>query len=313
MYKRKNKPFIILGIETSCDDTCIGILSIDKNKKKILANLKENQNTLHEKYGGIVPEIASRSHLQNIDIIFEEALKTSNISSNDIDLIGVTKEPGLIGSLLVGINFAKGLSIALNKPLIYVNHIEAHILSSFIENVPIVLPSYCLLLSGGHTSLIHYNNLNDYKILESTCDDAAGELFDKVGREMGLPFPAGKHIEKIAKKNKKALPINTPRILSFSGLKTHFIGMVKKKHYNLEDIAHNLQQSIVSLLQKTLKKHCKYNYPIILGGGVTSNKYIRKELKKYWKNILFPLLEMSTDNGIMIAYVSYCYYINKII
>lgn len=304
---------IILGIETSCDDTCIGILKIIDNEKKILANLKENQDTLHAKYGGIVPEIAARGHLHIIDMVFQNALKEGNILAKDIDLIGVTTNPGLIGSLLVGINFAKGLSLALNKPIIYVNHIEAHILSSFISDIPIKLPAYSLLISGGHTSLIYYENLNNYKIIENTHDDAIGELFDKVGREMQLPFPAGKYIEEMALNHKNIFPPVIPNVLSFSGLKTHFIRMIKGNKYNLEDIAQNLQISVCELLHKILKKHCALETFIVAGGGVTANRYIRDFLKKNWTNIHFPCMDLSTDNGIMIAYTAYCQYVKKIL
>lgn len=304
---------IILGIETSCDDTCIGILKITNNQKHILVNLKENQDTLHAKYGGIVPEVAARGHLYIIDILFQHALKFANISAEDIDLIGVTTTPGLIGSLLIGINFAKGLSIALNIPIIYVNHIESHILSSFISDIPIILPMYSLLISGGHTSLIYYENLNNYKIIENTHDDAIGELFDKVGREMNLPFPAGKHIEQIALNHHNTLPLIIPSILSFSGLKTHFIRMIRENKYHPEDIAQNLQMSVCALLHKILKKHCKFESFIVAGGGVTANKYIREFLTTHWSNIHFPHIDLSTDNGVMIAYTAYCQHIKKIL
>lgn len=292
---------IIIGIETSCDDTCVGILEIT-DKIKILSNLKINQNNLHAKYGGIVPEVAARSHINRLPIIFQEALDLAKITIRDVDLLSYTKTPGLLGSLLIGENFVKGLACQNDIPILGVNHLQAHSLIALIEQ-PITYPFLSLIISGGHTELWQFNSVNNYEILEKTTDDAIGELFDKVGRCMGLPFPAGTNIELLAQSTKVILPITVPKTLSFSGLKTKFIRLLEEDKQEPAIIANSLQKVVSQLLVNVLKKHTvDKNISIVVGGGVAANQYIKNSLKENFKNIFFPIQELCTDNGIMIAW-----------
>lgn len=302
---------IIIGIETSCDDTCVGILEINNlNEVKILSNLKVNQNILHEKYGGIVPEVAARSHIMKLPFIFEEALKIGNVSLKEVDLITYTRTPGLLGSLLIGENFAKGISCQYNIPLKAVNHLQAHNLVGLINN-PINTPFLALIISGGHSELWFFknpNNYNEYEILEKTIDDAIGELFDKVGRAMNLDFPAGPILETLAKETTEHLNISLPKSFSFSGLKTKFIKLVEE-NIPKSIIANSLQITVTKMLINIINKYINNinipNIPILVGGGVASNSYIRKELQLNFKNIYFPPIELCTDNGVMIGWCGY--------
>lgn len=302
---------IIIGIETSCDDTCVGILEINSSEEvKILANLKVNQNILHEKYGGIVPEVAARSHIMKLPFVFEEALKIANISIKDVDLITYTKTPGLLGSLLIGENFAKGLSCQYNIPIKGVNHLQAHNLIGLINN-NIKSPFFALVISGGHSELWFFkdgNNYNDYEILEKTIDDAIGELFDKVGRAMGLDFPAGAILETLSKETTESLNICLPKVFSFSGLKTKFTKLVEEG-VDKKIIANSLQITVTKMLINIIKKHMKNlnmeDLPILVGGGVASNSHIRKELQLNFKHIHFPPIDLCTDNGVMIGWCGY--------
>lgn len=310
LYENSQKK-IIIGIETSCDDTCVGILEINNlNEVKILSNLKINQNILHEKYGGIVPEVAARSHIMKLPFVFEEALKIGNISLKEVDLITYTKTPGLLGSLLIGENFSKGISCKYDIPLKAVNHLQAHNLVGLINN-PINTPFLALIISGGHSELWFFknpNNYNEYEILEKTIDDAIGELFDKVGRAMDLDFPAGPILETLAKETTEHLNISLPKSFSFSGLKTKFIKLVEEKiHKSI--IANSLQITVTKMLINIINKYINNinipNIPILVGGGVASNSYIREELQLNFKNIYFPPIELCTDNGVMIGWCGY--------
>jgi N6-L-threonylcarbamoyladenine synthase len=318
------KSKIIIGIETSCDDTCVGVIEIIEkktsnikniinNKVNILANIKINQNTLHSPYGGVVPEVAARGHIGRLPSIFKETLMNINLKIEDVDLIAYTCKPGLLGSLLIGENFAKGLSCRNNIPLIGVNHLEAHNLVSLMNNLYITFPFLGLIISGGHTELWLFKNLNEYEILESTKDDAIGELFDKVGREMGLEFPAGGKIEILSNgviEKDGDLNISLPKVFSFSGLKTKFIRMLQEGKIDKKIIAYNLQLVVSKILINLLKKYNK-NYYIVVGGGVASNKYIRSEFMKNFNNIYFPSIDLCTDNGVMIAWTGYLNSLNN--
>tara|TARA_B100000965_G_scaffold129179_1_gene107559 strand:- start:208 stop:1230 length:1023 start_codon:yes stop_codon:yes gene_type:complete len=323
-----NKDLIVLGIESSCDDTSAAILK----GSKVLSNIVANQS-IHEKYGGVVPELASRAHQQNIIPVVDTAIKEANIKKNDIDLIAYTKGPGLLGSLLVGSSFAKSLSLALNKPLISVNHMQAHILAHFIEHKEQKKPDFpflCLTVSGGHTQIVKVNSHNEMKVLGSTLDDAAGEAFDKSAKVLGLKYPGGPLIDKYAKNgNINAFVFGKPKIdqlnFSFSGLKTSIMNKINTSlqkdpnfiNNNLENLCASIQHSIVSiLLDKILKASKKTNISnIAIAGGVSANSYLRKKLNELGiqnnLKIFIPKFEYCTDNAAMIAIAGKYKYISK--
>lgn len=314
-----NNRCIILAIESSCDDTSVAISHNDN----ILANVISSQH-IHEVFGGVVPELASRAHLQQITQVCHKAVEKANISLSDIHAIAYTRGPGLLGSLLVGASFAKALSVALNIPLIEVNHLEAHILAHFIagqyDQKP-AFPMLCLTVSGGHTQLIKVKNEYEFKLLGQTIDDAAGEAFDKAAKIIGLPYPGGALIEKLAingDANKFELAI--PRIpefdFSFSGLKTSFLYLVNKQKQHNEsfiaenqaDLAASMQQAIIKHLMSKTKTALEETGPyrsIALAGGVSANKALRKSMDDLAKQLglksYAPRMEYCTDNAGMIA------------
>ncbi|MFW5788209.1 MAG: tRNA (adenosine(37)-N6)-threonylcarbamoyltransferase complex transferase subunit TsaD [Halanaerobiales bacterium] len=311
---------IILGIETSCDETSVAIV---KNGRQILSNIVSSQMEIHEKYGGVVPEIASRQHMDYIYIACQEALDKAGINLKDIDGIAVVNGPGLKGSLLVGLSFAKAIAFSLNKPFFGINHIEGHIYANFLNHQEIKTPFISLIVSGGHTSLILVTEMGDYQVLGTTRDDAAGEVFDKIAKYLNLGYPGGPVIEKLALKGKKDA-INFPRPLmkapgfdfSFSGLKTAVIYYVKdlvkmKKPLELENICASFQQAVIdTLVHKTLAAAQKHNIGrVALGGGVAANESLREEFSKKAKmknvSVYFPSKELCTDNAAMIAVVGY--------
>jgi len=315
----------ILGIETSCDETSVAIV---RNGNQILSNIISSQMELHRKYGGVVPEIASRQHMKYILITCQAALKQAMVSLSDIDGIAVVNGPGLKGSLLVGLSFAKALALVMNKPLIGINHIEGHIFANFLNIQEIKTPFISLIVSGGHTSLILVKKIGQYQILGNTRDDAAGEVFDKIAKYLGLEYPGGPIIEKLALTGKKDA-IHFPRPLtktsnldfSFSGLKTAVIYFVKKKKeikesLQLEDICASFQQAVIdTLVHKTLSAAHRYNiHRIVIGGGVAANESLRKKLleigRKYHLSVYFPPKELCTDNAGMIAAAGYFKLIN---
>ena len=299
---------IVLGIETSCDETGVALCS----DLKVLSSYTKTQ-TIHQKYGGVVPEIASREHEKYLPGITRKVIKDANISIEDIDYIAVTNGPGLMGSLLSGISFAKGMSQGLNIPLIPVNHLEAHLNSVFIEHQNLKPPFINLLVSGGHTQLWIVKGLFDYELIGETLDDACGEAFDKGAKKLNLNYPGGPEIEKMAstgEKNKIAFPrpLKDDKTFnySFSGLKTALINCVDKGQYNDNDIAASYQEAIVDSLiikfDKALKKN-KIETGIICG-GVAANKRLREKLKKIGSNIIYPSMKYCTDNADMIAYLA---------
>jgi len=309
-----NKDIVILGIESSCDDTSIGI---SKNGT-ILTNIVSSQN-IHQKYGGVVPELASREHQKNIIPTLSSALDDAKISLSEIDGIAFTKGPGLMGSLLVGSSFAKSLALSLNKPLIGINHMEAHVLANFIDN-DIKLPCICLTASGGHTELVLVENINNMSIIGKTLDDSAGETFDKCAKIIGLPYPGGPQIEKYARNgNDKKFKFTIPRVdnlnFSFSGLKTNIIRLIEKEvsynkdfiKDNLYDLCASIQNVIIETLIQKLELALTYFSikTIAISGGVAANELFRKrivEIEKVLKvDISIPQKEYSTDNGAMIS------------
>lgn len=315
-----NEP-IILGIESSCDDTSAAII----NGNKILSNIAANQ-TVHQEYGGVVPELASRAHQQNIIPVVEKSFTKANIQQKDISAIGFTRGPGLLGSLLVGTSFAKSLAMSLDVPLIEVNHLQAHILCHFIEDanpMPPKFPFLCLTVSGGHTMIVLVKDYFDMKIIGKTIDDAAGEAFDKIGKIMGLDYPAGPIIDKLAKLgNPDAFTFGKPKLenydYSFSGIKTSVLYFLQKQlkenpnfiQENVENLCASVQKTIIDVLMKKLEKAAKdYDVKeVAIAGGVSANSGLReamqKNVEKLGWNVYIPKFEYTTDNAAMIAMVA---------
>ena len=300
---------IILGIETSCDETGVAICK----DYKILSSYNKTQH-IHKQYGGVVPEIASREHEKFLPLITKKVLNDSNLDYSNLDAIAVTNGPGLMGSLLSGVSFAKGLSQGLNIPIIPVNHLEAHLNSVFIEFPNLKPPFINLLVSGGHTQLWMVKSNFKYELLGETLDDACGEAFDKGAKTLGLNYPGGPEIEKVSNKGNKNL-IEFPRPMindksynfSFSGLKTALINYIKNnKEYNLSDVAASYQEAIVDTLVFKLD-YAMNNFKIntgIICGGVAANSRLRDKLNELNKEILFPSLKYCTDNADMIAFLA---------
>lgn len=322
----KENNILILAIESSCDETAV---SIAENGRNVLSNIISSQIEIHKEFGGVVPEVASRKHIENINDVISEALETANVSSDELDAIAVTYGPGLVGALLVGINFAKGLSYAWHKPLIGVNHIEGHISANYIENKELNPPFVCLVASGGHTHLVYVKDYGEYEIMGKTRDDAAGEAFDKVARAIGLGYPGGPLIDKIAKfGNKEA--IKFPRVVlddntldfSFSGLKSAVLNYIhnseqKNEKIVVEDVAASFQEAVVDVLvAKTIKAAQKKSCNVVaLAGGVASNSRLREVLKeeciKYNYKFVKPSPILCTDNGAMIGSAAYYKYLKN--
>ncbi|HRH51377.1 MAG TPA: tRNA (adenosine(37)-N6)-threonylcarbamoyltransferase complex transferase subunit TsaD [Panacibacter sp.] len=310
----------ILAIESSCDETSASVC-VDG---KILSNYIANQ-TVHEKYGGVVPELASRAHLQNIVPVVDAALKTANCKLEDVDAIAFTQAPGLIGSLLVGAQFAKSMALALNKPLIAVHHMQAHVLANLIGEEKPAFPFLCLTVSGGHTQIVLANAPLDLKVIGESIDDAAGEAFDKTAKLLGLPYPGGPLIDKNAAKGdplkfKFAEPQIPGLNFSFSGLKTSVLYFLQKQEpgfieQNLNDLCASVQYTIVNILLKKLKKAVQQTgvTQVCIAGGVSANSGLRKALKDAgekhgWKTFI-PKFEYCTDNAAMIAITAYYKYL----
>lgn len=308
---------LILGIETSCDETSIAVV---RDGKEILSNHISSQIEIHKEYGGVVPEIASRHHIKNIAAILDKSLDEAGVTLDDIDYIAVTYAPGLIGALLVGLSFAKGLSYAHGIPLIPVHHIKGHIYSNFVEN-PVKLPALALVVSGGHTNLVHLDENHKFTDLGGTLDDAVGESYDKVSRVLGLGYPGGPIIDKLAYKGDKyAIPMPEPKVggydFSFSGVKTSVINYVNKmrmknEEFKPEDLAASFQDRVVDILCKKALKAAKEKEVenIVIAGGVAANSLLRSELTARGKEIglpvYYPSMKLCTDNAAMIAVAGY--------
>ncbi len=300
---------IIAGIETSCDETSIGILK----DTEILANLTATQELIHTNFGGVVPELASRAHLEKIVPIFQKAVEKSNINLNQIDAFGVTNSPGLKGSLLVGVAFTHAIAYSLKKPVYNINHLHAHIAACFLEN-QIVFPALGLVISGGHTSLFLVKDYTTFIEIGSTRDDACGEAFDKVGRMLNLPFPGGPHIEKIARSgNENSIKFPVTHIkdsldFSFSGIKTAvYYYILKHGLKRIPDIAASFQKAISDSIIKKIGDAIKI-YPVknfLFGGGVMGNAYIRERVIKYLEKrrikTIIPEPQLCMDNGAKVA------------
>ncbi len=320
-----DKNCLVLGIETSCDETSVAVV---KNGRIVMSNIILSQVDIHKKYGGVVPEIASRAHIETIDAVIDEALVKAGVTLADIDVIGVTYGPGLVGALLVGISHAKAMAFALGKPLVGVNHIAGHIAANYIEHKDLVPPFICLVASGGHSHIIKIEGYNSYKIIGRTRDDAAGEAFDKIARVIGLGYPGGPLLEKLAREG-NASSISFPRVnfndgsldFSFSGVKTAVLNYInireqRGEKYNKADIAASFQQAVVDVLaEKTVTAALNANLnTITIAGGVSANGALRDKLVKRAGekgiNVLYPKLILCTDNAAMIASSAYYEYIN---
>ena len=324
----QNSEVFILAIESSCDDTAAAVLHNDK----VLSNVVANQ-LIHNQYGGVVPELASRAHQQNIVPVIDAALRKANVQKEQLTAIAFTQGPGLMGSLLVGSSFSKSLSLALKIPLIAVNHMHAHILAHFIDEEGFDKPEFpflALTISGGHTQIVKVNGFFDMEIIGETTDDAVGEAFDKSAKILGLPYPGGPLIDKYAQLgNPKTFAFTKPKVpgldFSFSGLKTAILYFIQKKKLenpnfieeNLNDICASIQYTIIEILMDKLKLAVKETgiRQIAIGGGVSANSGIRTRLKesesKYgWKTFV-PKFEYTTDNAAMIGIVGYQKYLSN--
>ena len=320
---------IILGIESSCDDTSAAIIKDGVLMSNVIASQK-----VHEAYGGVVPELASRAHQQNIVPVVSEAIKQAGIKKEDINGIAFTRGPGLLGSLLVGTSFAKGLSLALEIPLLDVNHLHGHVLSHFIkedENTEVPeFPYLCLLVSGGNSQIIKVNSPTDMEVLGQTIDDAAGEAFDKCAKVMGLPYPGGPYIDKLAAEgNAERFKFSKQHIkgldYSFSGLKTSFLYTLRDEkkinpnfvEENMADLAASLQKTIIDILMDKFSKAVKETgiKTVAIGGGVSANSGVRNAVDDFCKKrgikAFIPKRSFTTDNAAMIAIVGYFKYLNN--
>lgn len=323
--KEEKEDIYILALESSCDETAA---SINKNGLEILSNVVSSQVDLHKKFGGVVPEIASRKHLELLLPVIDQALVEAGIGFEDLDAVASTYGPGLVGGLLVTLTAAKTISLSLNIPLIGVNHIAGHIYANFIENPEIKKPLICLTISGGHTDLLYFENLRGYKVLGRTIDDAAGEAFDKISRFIGLGYPGGPAIEKAALSGNKNA-IDFPRAdlgdsynFSFSGLKTAVMNHVNNEKQrgnkiDKNDLAASFQEAVVDSLASNLMKAVKEHQveSVVLSGGVAANQRLREvigaRLAKHKLKLYYPPLDLCTDNAAMIGAVAYYQYLDR--
>ncbi len=310
---------IILAVESSCDETSVAVV---KDGREVLSNVVNSQIEIHKKFGGVVPEIASRNHIINMTYVFKEAIKKANITHDDIDLVAVTNGPGLIGSLLVGINAASAYALSYDKPLIGIHHLKGHIYAANIDN-DLKFPLIALLVSGGHTELIYMKDHNEYEILGETLDDAVGEAYDKVARMLDLGYPGGPIIDKLAEKGKDTYNLTRPYLdkdeymFSFSGIKSAVNNIIyhagrKGEEINKANLACSFQEAVIDVLIYKLKLAVK-NYQvdnIVIAGGVAANKRLRERVFKEieGKNIIIPKMEYCTDNAAMIGAAAYYEY-----
>lgn len=313
---------VILAIESSCDDTGASIIIDGKVKSNCIAT-----QTIHDQYGGVIPELASRQHQQNIVPVVDKAITEAGITLQDISAIAFTRGPGLLGSLLVGVSFAKALAMSLDIPLIEVHHMQAHILAHFAMDKKPEFPFLCLTVSGGHTQIVLVRDYLDMEILGQTIDDAAGEAFDKAGKLLGLPYPAGPHIDKLARNGKPVYSFPIPNIpelnFSFSGFKTSVLYFLQKNvqnnpnfiKENLENLCSSIQNTIIVILLKKLELAIKLHKvdTIAMAGGVSANSGLREALLQFGrtnhKKIFIPAFEYCTDNAAMIGITGYYKYL----
>lgn len=312
------KEIITLGIESSCDETSVSIV---KNGREVLSNVINTQIPIHKQFGGVVPEIASRNHIKAISTVTKEALEQANKKLEDIDIVACTYGPGLVGALLVGVSYAKALSYSLNKPLIGVNHIMGHIAANYISYPELEPPFLCLIISGGHTHLVYIKDYTKFEILGKTRDDAIGEAFDKVARVIGLEYPGGPKIDKLAKEGQANIELPETYFdnldFSFSGIKTAVLNL-NHKNQNIDkaNLCASFEKATTDMLLNNTKRAIKQLNinKLALAGGVSANSYIREKFIEYGKQeniqIYCPQLSLCTDNAAMIASAGYYDYIN---
>ncbi|WP_291571554.1 tRNA (adenosine(37)-N6)-threonylcarbamoyltransferase complex transferase subunit TsaD [Clostridium sp. UBA4548] len=318
------KQFKILAIESSCDETAASVVV---NGREVLSNIISSQIDIHKKFGGVVPEVASRKHIEAVSAVVQEALEVANLTFKDIDAVAVTYGPGLVGALLVGLQYAKALAYSLKVPLIGVNHIEGHISANFIQYKELEPPFVTLVVSGGHTFIVHMKDYGNFEVMGQTRDDAAGEAYDKVARAIGLGYPGGPKIDKLSKEGNENA-VKFPRAnfheesldFSFSGIKSAVLNHLNKlemkgEEYNKADIAASFQKSVVDVLVDNAIKACKIKGvdKIAIAGGVAANSYLRNAMTKRGDSegikVLFPELVLCTDNAAMIGSAAYFEYL----
>lgn len=310
------KDVLVLGIESSCDETSVSVV---KNGREVLSNVIDSQIKIHEQFGGVVPEIASRNHIKAISQVTKQALEEAKITFDDIDVIAPTYGPGLVGALLVGLSYGKALSFATGKMLVGVNHIEGHIAANYITHKDLKPPFLCLLISGGNTQLIHVKYYTQFKILGKTRDDAIGEAFDKVARVIGLGYPGGPKVDKLAKEGRPNIELPRTHFdnldFSFSGIKTAVINLNHKTpDINKADLCASFQEAITDMLLTNTKKAIEELgiKTLAIGGGVSANSFIRNkflELENEGIKVYMPDMKLCTDNAAMIASAGYYNYI----
>lgn len=312
------KETLVLGIESSCDETSVAVV---KNGREVLSNVIDTQIKIHEQFGGVVPEIASRNHIEAISRITKLALEQANVKLEDIDVIAPTYGPGLVGALLVGVSYGRGLAYALNKPLVGVNHLEGHISANYITHPDLEPPFLCMLTSGGNTQIVYVKDYCDMEVLGRTRDDAIGEAFDKVARVIGLTYPGGPKIDKLAEQGKAT--INFPKThfenldFSFSGIKTAVINLHHKNpEVNKADLCMSFEKAVTEVLTENIEKAIKQTgiKKVVLAGGVSANTHIREEFEKLGQKlnvqIYKPDLKLCTDNAAMIGSAGYYRYLH---
>lgn len=314
----QKEDIIVLGIESSCDETSVAVV---KNGREVLSNIIDTQIKIHEQYGGVVPEIASRNHIEAISRVAKKALEEAKISFNDIDVIAPAYGPGLVGALLVGVSYARGLSYALNKPLVGVNHLEGHIAANYITHKELKPPFICMLTSGGNTQIVYVKDYCDMEVLGRTRDDAIGEAFDKVARVVGLGYPGGPKVDKLAQQGKPTIEFPKTHFenldFSFSGIKTAVINLHHKKpDVSKEDLCMSFEKAVTETLIENVTKAIEQTgiKKVVLAGGVSANSHIRSEFMKLEERgieIYKPDLKLCTDNAAMIGAAGYYRYINK--
>ncbi len=312
------KETLVLGIESSCDETSVAGV---KNGREVLSNVIDTQIKIHEQFGGVVPEIASRNHIEAISRVTKLALEQANVKLEDIDVIAPTYGPGLVGALLVGVSYGRGLAYALNKPLVGVNHLEGHISANYITHPDLEPPFLCMLTSGGNTQIVYVKDYCDMEVLGRTRDDAIGEAFDKVARVIGLTYPGGPKIDKLAEQGKAT--INFPKThfenldFSFSGIKTAVINLHHKNpEVNKADLCMSFEKAVTEVLTENIEKAIKQTgiKKVVLAGGVSANTHIREEFEKLGQKlnvqIYKPDLKLCTDNAAMIGSAGYYRYLH---
>lgn len=311
---------LTLGIESSCDETSVSVV---KNGREILSNIIDTQIPIHEKYGGVVPEIASRNHIEAISRVTKKALKEAKVNFDDIDIICPTYGPGLVGALLVGLSYGKALSYALNKPLVAVNHIQGHIAANYITYKDLKPPFLCMLISGGNTQIVYVKDYTEFEVLGKTRDDAIGEAFDKVARVVGLGYPGGPKVDKLAKEGKANIKLPKTHFensldFSFSGIKTAVINVNHNtSNINKADLCASFEKTVTEVLIENIKKAINQtgSTKLAIAGGVSANSYIRGEILKLESEnlkIFMPDMKLCTDNAAMIASTGYYNFINGI-